>query len=446
MAPSRVMVIDTDVTWVEGIGRGGYVETPEWALNGITELVASASKSAQVARCDEITVILEPNAVAKLGLPKKAPVKEYTAKNHAALKRLRDNGWKVSQLTPWTTVWTPGDYRPDVHIGIGPWLHENNNALHAADPGNLAYRLASFQNITGAAFHGNPGLPALTVLRNMPAPRDERRRPIKVEWTPHWENCVPALSDCEKAYAKFVNPDEKPFPFMHGYDATRQYLAAASNTLVALGELRRTGNRSFHRSIAGYWKIKAPAWNVPGLPNPSGYEAGAECWVASPTMELLEDLDQAGYLAFPEILESWTANEDVRQFFRPWATRLNECYKQSLLDTTLDGAAVTKTIKDMYKIGIGLMHAPRGRKVCRPDWHHSIIAKARANIFRKMFAVFIQMGIAPIAIDHDKIWYGTHHEDPAAWCPLRKDRDNKISPAFPIGDELGEFTVEVRAA
>lgn len=444
MHPARAMIVDTDVTWMEGMGRNGYYETPSWALTDINAFVTSAAQAALSANCDEITVILEPAAAAKLGIPKKAPTKESVAKNHKTLKVLRDGGWKVSSLSPWTTVWVPG--RSAVHVGVGPWLHPENNALHADDPGNLAYRLTSFQRITGTAFHGNPGLPALTMLRKLPPPRDDRRRPIKVEWTPHWASCTPALSDCERPFAKFVNPDEKPFPFLHGYDAARQYLAAASNTLVTVSQLRRTGNREFDRRIAGYWKIKAPAWNVPGLPNPSGYEAGAECWVTSPTLELLEDLDQAGYLTFPEILESWTDEEYVRQFFRPWAAQINDAYTRSLLDTTLDGKAVTGTIKGMYKVGIGLMHAHSGRTVCRPDWHHSIIAKARANLFRKMFNVWVNMGIAPVEVNYDKVWYGTHHEDPQAWHPLGKDRNNRIAPAFPVGDGLGSFTVEVKAA
>ncbi len=445
MFPSRVMVVDTDVTYMEGEGmRSGYYDTPRWALTDINALVTSASQSALSAKVGEITVILEPNAAAKLGFPKKVPTNEKTVKGHPLLKTLRDGGWRVSSLTPWMTVWVPE--RAAVHIGVGPWLHQANNALHADNAGNLAYRLASFQHFTGAAFHGNPGLPALTVLRSLPRPRDDRRRPIKVEWKPRWNGCVPAHSDCERAFAKYLNPNPAGLPFQHGYDATRQYLAAASNTLVTVGELRRTGPRDFNRAIAGYWKIVAPAWNLPGLPNPSGYEAGAECWVTSPTLELLEDLDRMGYLAFPEILETWTSQENVRQFFRPWAERITASYTASLKDTTLDGEFVTDAIKGMYKVGIGLMHATEDRTVCRPDWHHSIIAKARANMFRKIFAVREHMGILPVEISYDKVWYECEHGDPDAWHPLRKDRKNEISPAFPVGDNLGSFTVEVRKA
>ena len=275
--------------------------------------------------------------------------------------------------------------------------------------------------------------------------QDPNHRPLKIVWKPKWDGCIPARSDCEQAYMWGGDHLAQGLPYRWKWDAARQYLAAAHNSPVPIGTLRHTRQRKFTRKAQGYWKIVSPVWNIPELPNPTGKASGVECWVTTPTMELLEELAAypEGYVVMPEVLDSWTTEEGIRDFFRPWVSRVETAYRYSIADTTPDGLAVTDTIKGIYKRGIGFMKVSTGR-VWRPDWRHTIIAKARANLFRKIFGVWLLTGAAPIRIEVDEVTYESHYPDLArAEVKRFVPKSGKIEAAFPLGDKLGGFDVRM---
>lgn len=440
MYAARALVIASDVTCVDG---RLVVVTPDNAFDDPQEFLRRLAKKARQVRCEEMTVILEASAAAALGFPKKAPLKAKVMQGHPTLVEFRKTGYMVSELKPWFTLWAHG--RPTIHIGIAPWLGEQNNQLHHVDGGNLSWRLAQFQNFTGVAFHGSSALAASTLLMQLgDAMKDPQGRPLKIAWKPTWEGCTPAKSDCEQPYMWGGDHLAEGLPYRWKWDASRQYLAAAHNSPVPIGELRRTRRRAFTRKAQGYWRIVSPVWNIPELPNPTGKASGVECWVTTPTMELLEELAayEEGYVVMPEVLDSWTTDEGIRDFFRPWVSRVETAYRCSIDDTSPDGLAVTDAIKGIYKRGIGFMKTSTGR-LWRPDWRHTIIAKARANLFRKIFGVWRLTGAAPIHINYDEVTYESRYPD-LERAEVRRfvPKSGKIEAAFPLKDGLGGFGVK----
>lgn len=428
MYAARALFVSKEITFVDGTLA---VESPDFSEpQDFAKRLAITANSHKV---PEMTVILDDCATKILKLPRNAPQKEEVALNHRTLQAWRADGWRVSQLSPWFTLWAPG--RPSIHFGVKPWLGKGNNALHTTDEGGLTYRLRWFQSLTGTAFHGNPGLAATANLRDRWTGKDE---PL---WRPKWDRCVPAGSDCEKPFVEWHRQGAGGLPWQHHYDCNRQYLAAAHNTVVAPGPLRHKGFQAFNRQ-PGYWLIRVPHFNETRLPHPAGYAAGAEAWVATPTMELLHELADQGLMPYPDVLDSWTADGRGRELFRPWVARIEDAYQHSLTDETPDGQAVTIAVKGMYKHGVGLMHSKKAR-VWRPDWHHSIISKARANLWRKMFAVGLYQNRWPVYIDYDLVAYESTKEHPSADPPLRMFNGHP-APVFPIVDRLGGFTVETK--
>lgn len=438
MYAARSLVIAEDVTFVDGRLA---VATPDNAFDDPQAFLLRLAAKARQVKCNEITVVLEASAAARLGFPKKAPLSKKVMTGHPTLVAFRKTGYMVSELKPWFTLWANG--RPSVHIGIQPWLGEINNQLHHEESGNLAWRLAQFQALTGVAFHGSSALAAGTLMMDLgEAMKDANGRPLRIAWKPKWDGCIPAKSDCEQAYMWGGDHLAQGLPYRWKWDATRQYLAAAHNSAVPIGTLQHTRQRAFSRKAQGYWRIVSPVWNIPELPNPTGKASGVEGWVTTPTMELLEELAEDGYVDMPEVLDSWTTEEGIRDFFRPWVSRIETAYRYSIADTTPDGLAVTDTIKGIYKRGIGFLKTSTGR-IVRPDWRHTIIAKARANLFRKMFGVWLQTGLAPIHINVDEVTYESHYPDlERAEVKRLVRKSGKIEAAFPLGDKLGGFDVK----
>lgn len=422
MYAARSMFVAEDITFVDG---NTAVDTPADAFDEPQRFAFRMAASARQHKCHEMTVILDRCAAKRLGLPAKPPQAEKTRKDHKLLQAWRSDGWHVSELSPWFTLWAPG--RPSIHFGVEPWLPEHE--LHHEDPCNLTHRLARFQALTGVAFHGNSGLAATAALRDY-------WKGDEPMWRPGWDKTPPALSDCEKAYI-WTRPGDG-LAWCHGFDANRQYLAAAWNTSATMGPLRHKGSVEFNKRIPGYWLITVPVWNETRLPHPANYVPGARAWVATPTMELLHELADKGLTVAPQVHDSYLADRAGTELFRRWVSQIEDAYQASLSDGSDDGEAVTGAIKGMYKFGVGMMHR-RSSRVHRPDWHHSIISKARANLFRKLLAVGMYQNRWPVEVDYDKVWYESKSEDYTRYPVLKTDRNGRAAPAFPMVDKLGGF-------
>jgi hypothetical protein len=440
-------VIEDDITWIAGLRNdrnGKWVlqtppkPTPSDALDDPVEFIERLSRTAHRLKLTGITVILDASASKMLGLPSRVPRTKEEQENHPLIAEWNAAKWNIGAVSPWMNLWRPD--RAGVHLGILPWLRhgkrDENCPFPIDDRQHLAELLARFHRLTGTPYHGNhAGLPGMALLRD----GWHRARGSAVpRWSPKWEGCTPAKGDTEKTIASSTW-NKNPARFSKGFDAVRQYLPAAANALVSPDALRHTGAVPWTRRRSGYWRIISPVWNIDGLPNPSNYPTGADCWVTGPTMELIAELAEKGFTEEPRIIDSWTA-EGAGEHLRPWANHIEKCYSALRTDESPDGALLRSAVKDMYKKGIGVMFRAGGR-VRRPDWHHAIIAKARTNLFRKMFGVWELTGQVPDSIHYDEIWYSFDNADdvPMRW------RGNKRIPAFPTeSDTWGNFTVTTR--
>jgi hypothetical protein len=444
MFAARSLVIGQNRTCVDGFT---FTDTPDGSLDEPLEFLRRLVRSAHRIKVKQMTVILTPRAAGALGFPEKLPqgTNENTEKKAQAerteyklLRAWRSDGWNVSELAPWITLWGR-DGRATIHLGIGTWLNAENNLFHEDDDNPaLGWRLAQFQSVMGVAYHGKPSLPGISLLR------DEWSGDKKPSWKPDWSGCTPALLDLEKAYTGWRTPAGVTLPFEHRFDMQRQYLAGARNTRAAMGSLRRTYFRDWSPSEYGYWLITAPVWNIPELPHPAGnVVAGQQLWVTGPTMELLHELARKGLTVAPDVHDSWTTDTGVRDLFRPWVDRIEDAYQ------TIAGRiekfpgdpnylAIRDAIKGSYREAIGMFKRPTSR-IHRPDWGASIRAKSRSNLFRVMLNVYHTTGRAPVYVNYDEMRYECTHIDWRSDILQKTDRNGLRADAFPIRDGLGGY-------
>lgn len=434
---ARSLVIGEEIMYVDGRRA---LETPIDILRDPKQFTRTLVKAARFHNVDEMTVILEADAARVLGLPPNLPRAEKAAVEHKLLRTWREDGWFVSRLSPWFTLWRPGI--PSIHFGVLPWLSKTTNFFHSEDSCQLGWRLWRFHALTGAAFHGTPGLAATTILRDKwPGTKGEP------DWKPKWDHITPANADVEGPYVGWTGKAEG-LPYRHRIDARRQYLAAAWNTRAAMGPLRHTPFQEWSKAVFGYWLINVPHFNDSRVPHPvADAVPGTQHWVTSPTMELLAELSAQGFMTMPTVLDSYTTDRGIKDLFRPWVTRIEESYQASYVPPTedplpelpVDATIVRNAIKSIYKQGIGMMHVKNSR-VHRPDWHHSIIAKARVNLWRKVWGVGLFSDRWPVSVDYDAVVYESNFPEYTDDQPrMFVHKLGRPDVAFPLEDKRGGF-------
>jgi hypothetical protein len=222
-----------------------------------------------------------------------------------------------------------------------------------------------------------------------------------------------------------------------GWDTSRMYLAAAQSCeALSPWSLKHTGRIPFDGKRAGWWKVELGPWNDDRIPAPAGPGEDAVRWVTTPTLALLTELESRGELAYQtfEVIDSWTA--PGRRILRPWAETLERAYQDARALAEIQGDpfgkdqdadAVRAAVKGAYREALGLMNRP-GSAVYRPDWHYAVIAQARSNLWRRMWAVGQAEGVWPLEVKTDCVWYPG---DKPAGIPVRNGKG--------LSDALGTF-------
>jgi hypothetical protein len=275
---------------------------------------------------------------------------------------------------------------------------------------------------------------------------------IPPTWKP--KDHGPGESAAEIEYKPNYWKREPEKAYQHGYDCSRMYLAAAGACeALAPFSLKSTGPREFNPRVAGWWELELSPWQHSQIPNPIGSgRSDSIRWVTTPTAALLAELTAAGEYGGFTVKSSWTANG--KRLLRGWSKKIEDTYQGAVKLTGVqadeypgavavagelaedggptsraqDAARVRIAAKDAYREGCGAMGSPTNW-VYRPDWHHSIIAQARVNLWRKMWRVGQQENRWPLRIDTDNVWYDSDSPDPVASKP----------ESFAIGDKLGQF-------
>lgn len=275
--------------------------------------------------------------------------------------------------------------------------------------------LARWREVMGTEWFGTPGTAGADAL--------EARVKASKTWRADWTSGNgPYDRAAESAYRpQQWNRFGQGWTYRHGYDVTRMYSTAAGTTEVSPGGLRR-GPRVFDKALSGWWRVELSPWVWPDLPDPAGYETrrqhdGAARWLTTPTLKLLADLEDAGQYGGFVVLDSYVGKG--RPIFREWNRGLEQLYREG-------GPEMRSAVKAAGRETIGLLNSPT-YSTRRPDWHFSVIAQARANLFRKVSRAWSE-GFAPLAIDTDCVWYGSDNPSAGAAVP----------PGFVLGDGPGQ--------
>lgn len=203
--------------------------------------------------------------------------------------------------------------------------------------------------------------------------------------------------------------EPKPMHWLHGYDKVRAALSAAGKAKCAVEKLGN-GWRRFDPKRAGWWQIETPAWNMPELPHPVGPDAkpGTVRWVTTATLDLVAELAEAGLIAMPDIMESWTS--PARVVLQPFSDLLESVYQETR------NSLVREAVKDVANAGVGMLGNSKG-SCFRRDWLHAVNGTKRANIWRAAYRIGNAHGRYPVTIDDDKLWYASNEKDPVAAAP-----------------------------
>lgn len=360
-----------------------------------------------------------------------------------ALDDARAAGWLAGKLHAWTPFY--GEGRPRIVLGITSWPGFDRSPL--VDPAfhmSTVYRCAMWQELTGHVWQGTPGIAGLNILRATLPTYKVRGSDVKPSQA---YRCGP---DPSEAYELDFQPEdwsrEQTAPFAHGFDATRMYLAAAGVCeKFAPWTLRHTGRINFTAKLSGWWRVKLGPWSHDLIPAPAG-PGESERWVTTPTLVLLSELIDAGeHFQDFEVVDSWTG--DSRRLFRGWAETLEGAYQgaRSIAEAgdpfgvDDDARAVMAAVKLTYKESWGLLNPQQvSSSIIRPDWHHAILAQARSNLWRKLWAVGRAEDRWPIEIKVDNAWYESESADPEEARPAGLPAVNGKG----LDDTLGTFKVK----
>lgn len=390
----------------QALRSGQIIPVPAYVPSGLEEILDWVTTDSSE-RC----VIVSSSLRVHLGLPDKL--------TSAKPADMTAPGWRNGLPDVWTT-YEQGGRR--VHLCIDDWAGGTRHPITEGPPTVTARRLDDWYDLTGCCYRGIPGIAGTALLRQLAG----QRRP-----SPLWHHdSPPSAYEPELRWTR-PGPTQPPTPPIGEtvLDANRAYLAAALTAEVAAGALHH-----FHHNEApvvvpgigqaGWWRLAVtPPWHHETL-MPAPIRPGQRnVWVTTPTIKLMAQLAQQGCYAFPEITESMTA--PGRRIFRTWAETLDHAIKTvRWVDNTPD-QPLTTTLKQAYRETIGLLNR-EGGAIHRPDWSATIIAQARATLWRKAWTHGNTTGQWPTNIDVDALTYTT-------------------TPNLPIGPALGQFKVKAVA-
>lgn len=356
--------------------------------------------------------------------------------DHPVLVSLRRAGWTVPDRLH-ATLALRHDELPDLRLINLAWLDSHSGALvNGLNPSDTVDALAHWHNTVGVPWGGTPGMVGIDLMREM---MDGRNQPM---WL---------LSDHKTLIGEWRNA-ERPYvdrgPLAwHGrpwngptiaLDARKAHLAAFIGGAFARQPLTRSGpSTRFDAGRAGFWLADIGEWRNSELPDPAGISRGkGPRWVTTPTLQLLAELHAAGQHPGFTIKEAWTAPA-VNRLLRPWAERLRDViYTEHITDSLADLTGHMHTAaKFTYAEAWGMLcraEGPAGARAWRPDWHATVAAIMRCNLWRKMAAAS-RSGRHVLSIDYDEVVYADDH-------------DGALPDGFKEGDRLGQFKVTRRAA
>lgn len=292
--------------------------------------------------------------------------------------------------------------------------------LVGADPLTTSLQWHQWSTLTGRPWIGSPGMTGNDLLMRAwhrgAAPRWQDRDYSRI------------TGPCERAYSPLTWHSGHDGPVI-GYDANKAYLAAYQGAELAADGLEHTVRPEFSPALGGFWRVEIEPWADKRLPDPAGYghvlEDGTR-WLTTPTLALVDDLAQRGLHGGYSVLEAYTA--PARRITRTWAERLRDI----IADTSgTDVDYLARAAGRVYKATWG-MWARTGGLIQRQDWHYTILATARATLWRKLERYGREEDRWPVRIETDAVFYPS---DGRPW----PDQAPAAMTLDPTGRKLGAW-------
>ena len=438
-------VVDTDGIWCSN-GEHLQLDEPPTHVGHLVELAVSLNLGTQVTsharepghiwlgRCLAQRMGIDVEAIEDAGAAHQREVTRTVTATSAAVREAVAAGYDLGGGRPpalgaFTRVFDP---TRRAWVALVPALASAALPLMGgvADNATLARRLGAYADALGHPFRVTAGATGMDLLAALHQ-RDRER--LLGAGTP----VPPAMGNTEVDFDWCRPPDgvEAGHAWVHAYDRSGSYLAAAGSLEVGVGDAVHHPEGTAFAGQPGYWALAIPDNPNPYAPHlldPTGRHAGATRWVSTPTLALA--IEQGWEL--PEITEAWTWSARSR-VFDSWYQRLRDARTTLDVDDA-DAQAARDQIKLTYAATIGLMgsHAAAGRTGYAPERRHAVIAKARANIARRITAIAADSQRWPVAVFTDAILFTSPHADPVrAWPGRPQD----------LGRELGRYKVAASA-
>ncbi|MGI5493943.1 hypothetical protein [Microtetraspora malaysiensis] len=410
---------------------------------------AYSSMPALLARVVEMmptggTVAVTADVAARIGYPDKPTnsrpgrVGKSPAKSRQecpAVEAARGQGWQCSSagIGAWT-IWH-GDGRPSIAVVVLDWLDPKRMGVSGApylradhDAATAAYLLADYRARLGVPYTMTAGTSGLQMIREeySPARRGRRRAPLM-----KWDGAGTPAADVQEnaaVWSRRPTDAERAAGWVVGYDARMAYLAAAGIAEVAVNRLEHVGvSGGFEPGRAGYWLVSGLWQPYPLLPSLTGRVEDGPAWLTTPTVRLLLDH------GMPEeaITDAWLSpgrDGHTARILRGPAEMIRDGIAGIPADDATEASEVRAALKATYREMVGMLRRGTAWAI-RPDWSDTVIATARANLFRKVIKVGQETGRWPLRIDTDCLYYTADTDDPAAACPA----------GLKLGDGLGSF-------
>ena len=330
------------------------------------------------------------------------------------------DGWTLGKpgdrLGAWTRVWrTQGEHR-GVWVVLAAGMNADPRDIpilgDRPSPSTLARRLSLFASALKMPWVITP---QSTGFDLMISTRFKDRERMFGAQTPVGPATISSLED-DYAWSRKPTSDETSMTYVHAYDRGGSHAAGIAGLEMPIGSAtHHPDGRAFDKKLPGYWRVEVPEagdWRIPHPLMPLGGRPGL-LWVTTPSLQVAGEL---GYELEP--VEAYVWNEHGR-VLDPWYERIRDA--RTALDVDdVDAQLARDLLKGVYTRTIGQMGSSvhmTGRAGFSPERRHHIIAKARANITRRIVKIGTVSDRWPVAITNDTVLYTSNDPDPIASWP-----------------------------
>jgi hypothetical protein len=271
-------------------------------------------------------------------------------------------GWQVSdasreRLGHRMRIWRDGN-KAGAQIVFVPYITGEVALLDRGPaPAALAARLERYAQLAGVPF----GRSAAYSGHDLIAQVDARRK--KVQAGPASPPpAAPSVSGLV-SFQRRPGPEEENHRYLHSYDATAAWLAAAKGTELGIGAAVHKDKPLFDPRLIALWRVRPPAWDTWRVPDPLRTRhprRDGTVWAYTPLLAFEAEVLGAEI----EPLEAWVWPEHTR-YLDLWAQQIDAARlalagpPPSWRPGDPDDAAVLAAVKDTYSGAVTLFGSPQ---------------------------------------------------------------------------------------